>query len=188
MKLNKTLISTLLLATFSTSSYAWMGEERITDVKFGLWSHSYTDEKLKDLIETDENTYGIEIQHFINKPNQKTHWLGVGAAYEKDNYGEDSFHLSGLYKYQWKMESLIDSIDFNLKLSLINRTFRTIDSESNGTVEYSEERETRLALYPTATINFTKQFNTDITYIPEDWGANLTDEYGIFSVKVGYRF
>lgn len=188
MKLNNALILSSLLAITSTSAQAWIGEERMTDVKFGLWSHSYTDDKEKDLIETEENTYGIEVQHFFNKPNKKTHWLGLGVGYAKDNYGEDSFNFSGIYKYHWKMPSYIDSIDFNLKLTLINRTYRTINSVSGSVVDYSDERETRLALWPTITVNFTDKLNVDILYVQEDWGANLTDDYGIFSLQAGYRF
>lgn len=188
MQLRNTLIATTLLATLSTSAHAWIGEERITDIKLGVFTHSYTDDKERELLETETNTYGLEIQHFINKPNQKTHWIGIGAGANLDNYNEMAYSVSGLYKYRWEMSSFINSIDFNLKLSLLNRTYREIESVVEGNAVFNEERETRLSLTPFITFNLTEHLNTDITWVPERWGANLTDDFGAFSVQIGYRF
>lgn len=182
------ILTAILLASSSVNAApSWVGDETITDLKFNIFSKSSTDQNERKYLKTEENTYGFEIQHFVNKPNQKKHWLGVGLGYGEDNYGEDSYQISGIYKYRWVMDKYIDGIDFNVKLSLLNRTYRTVTGVSNGIADYDEERETHLSLWPTVTVNFTKNLNADFFYIPDEWGVNLTDEHQMFYVQVGYR-
>lgn len=180
----KALLATAILLASTSSAHAswdWVGEDRILDLKVNV--STYYDTKDVVGMPTNDDHYGASVDYLVNKPNSDKHWLGLTGGVQLGQYDEWEYHAGGMYKYRINFDSFLDSIEVNLRMELRNQVYRMKENEA-----YEDERETRIAMYPNLTFNFTEKFNADITYITEDWSANVADDVEFLQIKFGYRF
>ncbi len=163
------------------------------DVKFGGWSNHSSDKPGYMEVPLNENHRGFGLEYYKSLSDSNKHWVGLGGWYMKDSFDSDSFQLSVAYKYRLYVDFLIHSIDFNINVGAVNRTY--VDREFlvdrvNNTetfIGYHFERDTRFTSAPMITVNFTENMHADFTYLPE-FIADANDEYELFFFRLGYKF
>lgn len=136
----------------------------------------------------NDQTYGLGFSYLARPSFDKKHWFGLGVDFYDDQFKNPAYQLSGIYKFRLEFDHVIDAIEFNVKAGVVNRYYRSVVNENDDTIFYSEDRETRFALTPSVGVAITKNFTTEVIYMPEDWGENITDGYEMLMVKVGLRF
>lgn len=174
---------------FASNAHAYsMSKKAMFNIDTIVYSNFESDESQSFDWDLEEQTYGVGLSYLGRPTGSKNHWFGIGAEFYDDQYSNPAYQLNGLYKFRVPVKHVIDGIEFNLKVGFINRFYRDISNPLPNLTIYEEERETRFAVTPSVTIAITPNFTTEVIYLPEDWGENITDGYEMLMVKVGLRF
>lgn len=186
------------LATFSLNIQAedkdsFFGDKSSIEIKFGGWSHHDSTELGYMDVPLNESHNGLGIEYYREIKDHENHFLGAGLWYMKDSFDTDSIQASVAYKYRINVNYLIDSIDLNLNVGVVNRTYREMMYlvSSNGSrrfLGYDEYRATKFIAAPMASINVTEHFQVDFTYLPEFVAETFTGQYELFFFRFGYKF
>lgn len=181
------IIASLTLL-FAANAHAYKSKKSMLNIDTIVYSEFSSKEQQSFDWDLEEQTYGIGVSYLGRPSHSKNHWFGIGAEFYDDQYSNAAYQLNGLYKFRLPVEYIIDGIEFNFKVGLVNRFYREISHPLPNLTIYEEERETRFAATPSVTVAITKNFTTEVIYLPEDWGENITDGYEMWLVKVGLRF
>lgn len=170
----------------------FFGTNSSSEIKFGGWSNHFSDNDNYFKAPLNETHRGIGFEYYREIKNYENHFLGTGIWYMNDSFDADSIQLSLAYKYRWNIDYIIDSIDFNLNIGVVNRSFRTFlyEEGSNDTIYegYEDERETQIITAPIITLNFLEHMQFDFTYLPESIAEHFSGHYGLFFCRFGYKF
>ena len=185
----------LLLSFLPTFSQAeedsFFKEDSSVELKFGGWSKHNSEELGYMDVPLNENHKGLGIEYYQSISNNNKHWLGVGTWYMKDSFDNNSYQVSAAYKYTIPVDYIIDSIELNINVGIINRTYRemfyTRDQGERIFLGYKENRDTRLIASPIVTLNFLEHLQVDFTYFPAKLAEQFTGSYELFFFRVGYK-
>lgn len=191
------LSSLMTTHTFATENESFFGEKESIEIKFGGWSHHDSSEESNMSVRLNENHLGLGIEYYRNVYDTN-HFLGAGLWYMTDSFDNPSYQASIAYKYKWQINKIIDSIDFNINVGVVNRSYREMKYvrklDWNGNVlsrefiGYEESRDTRIATMPFITLNFTEHLHADVTYLPEALSDSIGASYSLFFMRLGYTF
>lgn len=204
--MKKLLISLALTVISSTSAFAdtnvqdandsFFNDQSILELKFGGWSKHDSSDELQMQAPLNETHNGFGIEYYKGIRALPNHYLGLGAWYMKDSFDHNAYQVSLGYKYRWNIDYLIDSIDFNMNIGVVNRTFRSFTYSavynSNQFVDwelkdYEDVRKTKLTTMPMITVNVLEHLQADIVWYPK-FVADMNNDYSLVFFRFGYQF
>lgn len=189
-----------LLVTFNiqASEEDFFSDKSSFEFKFGGWSKHSSDRLGYLDVPLNESHNGVGFEYYKAINNHENHFLGSGLWYMKDSFNNDSIQASVAYKYRLKIDYIIDSLDFNLNVGVVNRTYRTMKYErtyqgdspnyEEEFLGYDEYRDNKISVTPLVSINMTENIQVDVSYLPEFVAKHFDSQYGLFFFRFGYKF